>query len=265
MPDVKRNSTKKLKVFPIRKRELKRWITLISGIILTLFSIGLLLYFSLIAWTAIENHGRAILIRYLPFILPLLLIVFPLGLILIIFTRLHWWDSISIDEAGLRIKNGFRRTDLSWSNIERFDTRVTNIQFAGNSVNTRIKIVLKLNNGRTIIIKNKYRWMSELIRQIRNKTLPILTEDAYEQLNNGQEIFFHKQLVGSVKGLSVNGQIIDWSGFEKPVIKNGILSLRDKDGEENLIKTSINQIKNLDLLLSLIANPPRISHNGSTQ
>ena len=263
MRDDKGSLGPKLDYFPIRKREAKRWTTLIAGIILILVSIGFMVYFSLTGWTAVENHGRAVLLRFLPFVLPLLLIVFPLGVFLMIFSRLHWWDAITAYEKGLYIKKGFRSIIIFWPQIEQFDTRVTNIQFAGSPVNTRVKLILKSKNKRPVTLKNKYRRMSELIQMIREKTLPILAKHALDQMENGQEIRFHQHLVASIDGLKVKDQSINWADFMKPKVKNGSLSLNDKNGEIDLFRSSINRVRNLDLLLTLIANPPSTSTSTS--
>lgn len=262
MRDEKIKLEKQLACFPIRKRDVKRWTWLIAGVILVLVSIGLLLFFSLKGWTAIENHGRAVVLRFLPYVLPLLMVVFPAGVMLIIFARLHWWDAVTVYENGLLIKKGYRMVIMHWSEIEQFDTRVTNINFAGNAVNTRIKLILKPRNKRPRIIKNKYRHMSELIRLIRAHSLPILTKSAQDQIEKGQEIHFHKELIATKNGLRVNGNVLNWTEFQKPKVKNRILSLKDKDSEEELFKANINRIENLDLLLTLMANPP--SPNPST-
>jgi hypothetical protein len=264
MRDDKGNLGTKLEYFPIRKRKGKRWIALIAGVLLILISIGLLIYFSLTGWTAIVNHGRAVMVKFLPFVLPLLFIVFPLGIILIIFSRLHWWDAVTAYENGISIKKGFRSTNIFWADVEQFDTRVTNIQFAGSPVNTRIKLILKPRNKRSVIIKNKYRRMSELIHMIRVKTLPILAKHAHDQMEKGQEIRFHNQLIATINGLKVNDNSINWTDFEKPKVKNGVLSLKDKNGEIDVFRSNINRVKNLDLLLTLIANPPSISSSTSS-
>ena len=79
--------------YPPRRQQLNHWIAIPAGILLILLAAAALLYGFFTTWTAIERHGRAVVLKTLP--LPLLVAVLcaVIGLTLLISTARHWRDT----------------------------------------------------------------------------------------------------------------------------------------------------------------------------
>lgn len=242
--------------FPIHHLGIKRVLWLLIGTSMTLIS----LTFGLIRLVKIRNeieiHGRAVLLNRLP--LPLLLIgvVLPLSIGFIIYAKQHWNDSVEIYGLGFVKYRGKQKKIWLWEKTERFNNQVIYSKFAGNAIAIRVNITLKDLQQDQITLKNHYARMDDVLYQVRRHVLPILTIKARQKLLNGESIQFHKQMRVSNIGVQIKESIFPWHEFGIPTIHNGVLTLTDISNQKVLLKTNVNQVENVDLLINLIETPP---------
>jgi hypothetical protein len=249
----------KIELFPIHNHRLKRWLSVITG--------GLIVFTSAILTgvqifnirSAIATHGRAIMLSRLPWTLTLFCLLLPFGALIIILAAVHWDDGITLYEVGLIQQKAKRKRFWIYSDTAQFDTQIKYIKFAGSVIAIRAKIILEDQENQRIIFRNQYDNMERLINQIRVKILPRVYSKAYRRLGQDKTIIFHQKLRAHKQGLKIKDDLTPWTEIKQPEIKNGNLALYGKPNQEKLFKSNINQIRNLDLLLHLIKNPPTSS------
>ena len=161
-----------------------------------------------------------------------------------------------LGENELIEHNGKKQRVWVYEETQRLDTAITNIQFGGSIVGTRVKLLLEDGDKRQWIIHNRFENMAELIDSIRSEILPHSYKKALQKLARDEKIVFHSDLKATKTGFEVKDQPIPWSDGLQPIQKNNHLILRAHDDEEPLFKANVKKIKNLDLLLCLFDNPP---------
>ncbi len=249
----------KIKVFFPKDHNLKRWGMLISGGMLILAASVSATLIALNTYTSVLRHGRAVLLNKIISILPMLLILIPIGLLLILWAKNHWEDRLILNESGLIQKKGGNEQYWLWDETEKLDTIITEIQFGGSSVGTRVKLLLTDRNNRKWLIRNRYENILELVDHIREKVLPDLYQKAIQNLAHKEEIEFYTGLSASKEGFRIGDQQIPWDERIISQIKSNKLIIKDQENQEPLFKTKLTKIKNLDLLLCLVENPPHLS------
>jgi len=254
-PQNKLNKENEIKVFFPKDHYLKRWVMLLSGGMLILAASVFGTLIALNTYTSVLRHGRAILLNKITAILPMVLILIPIGLLLILWTKNHWEDRLILSESGLFQKKGKKEQSWLWEETEKLDTIITEIQFGGSSVATRLKLLLTGTNKKWLI-RNRYENILDLVDHIREKVLPGIYNEAKQNLAHDQEIEFHTGLSASKEGLRIGDQQIPWDERIISLVKNNKLIIKDHENQETLFKSKLTKIKNLDLLLCLVENPP---------
>jgi len=161
-----------------------------------------------------------------------------------------------LGENELIEHKGNKQRVWAYEETQRLDTAITNIQFGGSIVGTRVKLLLEDGDKRQWIIHNRYDNMAELIDTIRSRILPYSYKKALHKLARDEKIIFHSDLQATKTGFEVKDQHILWGDGLQPFQKNNNLILPAQDDEEPLFKSNVRKIKNLDLLLCLFDNPP---------
>ena len=242
--------------FPIQNHIIKRWLSLILGVLMILFALAFTINLIYQMWTAIQVHGRAILLSVLPFPTALFALMLVGGSIMLSQVRVHWSDSITLFETGLVKFTRNRVRIWPYATTHRFDSHIKQIIFGGSNVNTRMKIILEGNIHKRWVIRNDYIRMEELIHLLRLKILPGLVERARQSLADGETIKFHKGCQATQDGLNINGELSPYDQTEA-MIHNHVIKLHQKGNPGDILfKSKISNIKNLDLLLDLLKNPP---------
>ena len=245
-----------IKIYRPKDHKLKQWgLISLGGIILffvTLFSILL----SLNIFTAIQRHGRSILLSRIMPLFPLLMVGIPLAIAIILWTKNHWEDQLILAKEEIIQQKGNQRINWAYKETQRLDTAITNINFGGSIVGTKVKLLLESKDQRQWTIHNDYENMADLIEDIRNRILPDLYHQAVQKLARGEKIIFHHNMTASKEGLEITGQNIHWDEQIQTIVKNNKLILTEQEKQEPLFKSKAKKIKNLDLLLCLIENPP---------
>ena len=234
-----------------------RWATVILG---GLIILGTALFSGLQilnTYTAITRHGRAVLLDKLPLIFLVIAIGLPIGILLILWAKNHWDDQLIIHKNGFSQQKGTQKKNWYWQQTEKLDTAITSIQFGGSIVSTKVKLRLEDSNGGSLVIRNNYQRMSDLIDRVRSNILPKLYEKAIDKLDQNEIINFHPQLIATQNGLQINDQLTPWEFLADPISKNNKLILKSMGEKEILFKSNIKQIENLDLLLCLLDNFPK--------
>lgn len=247
---------KRLANFTVEQWGVKRWSLLIFGALLTLGSLILIIYLGFEANTAIQRHGRAALLSFLPMPIAPVALLFPLGGALILLAWLQWQNGITLYERGIHFQRNQRNRIWLWEDIVRLDTRVVHVQFSGSTIASRCRIMLEDQHKHRWTIRNQYERMDLLINEIRQQVLPIIYQKILQRLVAGETIVFCKDLKAIRNGLKVNDTFSPWVILDVPEINNATFLLKSKDNQELLFKSRVDQITNLDSLIHLIKNPP---------
>jgi hypothetical protein len=254
---------KELDHFPIRNQFFKRWLLLATGIFSILCALVLLVSLIIQTWRGVQLHGRAFLLWAfsMPVLLYLLLLI--TGSLLVFLAKIYWWDGITVFENGLLKRT--REKDQVWryQDSQRFDNYITQIKLGGSIIAYRVKLILENESNSCLVIRNLYEQMEELIQIIRLGVLPGLLHRTRQRLQNGESVTFHQEIIAERNGLQIKGELIPYHQI-KPEIKNEMLRLYQKDDQNKLmLKSHLEQIRNLDLLIDLIENPLMVSDHPS--
>ncbi len=243
-------------VYRPKDHKLKRWVLISLGAV-TLIVVALLsVILVLEAYTGVLRHGRAVLLNKALFLFPLIFIGLPLGILSILWAKNHWEDQMILQNEKLIYRKGNQQQVWVYKEIEKLDISITNIHFGGSIVGTRVKLILEDGFPNKWIVRNRFENMADLVDSIRRKILPHLYKRAVQKLAQGEKINFNANLEATREGFEINSKQFFWDELPKPVFNNKILILTGQNGQEELLKTNVNKINNLDLLLCLFENPP---------
>lgn len=245
--------------YPIRRYQLKRWLPLIGGAFMVLAGIGLLINLLLNTRTAVQVHGPAILLSILPLPTAVYLLLLLGGIISMILAWVYWRDCITLYETGLIKKNRNKVQVWYYEDTERFDNDITQIMFGGSIIGEKMTIILEDESKRRFTIRNRYTRMEDLLQILRARVLPGLFQRARKHLNDGQVLHFSDKLKADAKGLEVSKNLIPYDDIRYKITQNTLKLHQDSDVNKLLFKSDITKIKNLDLLLDLLENPPKQS------
>ena len=243
--------------FPVRNIKFKRWGFVAIGVLTILSSLIISLFYLNNTITAINIYGLAILLKKIPILLIVISFGFLLGVPALIIARCQWNNSITLYENGIILRKNRRKHCWFWKEITRLDSQITSIAFAGSDVAQKIKLIMENQQQQELTIQNQYESMEELIHQIRLSVLPILYDQACTKLTNEESLTFRQDLKATQNGLVIKDQLIPYSRFDQPRIKNRHLELILKQENKKTFQFKLHKIKNLDLLLQLIAYPPQ--------
>lgn len=254
---------KELDHFPIRNQFITRWLLLAIGIFAILNASVLLLTLIIKTWRGVQIHGRGFLLWAFSMPVAPYVLLFVTGVLLVYLAKIFWWDGITVFEIGLLKKT--REHDQIWryQDCQRFDNYITQIKLGGSIIAYRVKLILEDESNRNLVIRNQYDRMEELIEIIRLGVLPGLLQRARQRILRDETLTFHHEIKADRNGLNIKGELIPYNQIT-PEIKNEVLKLYQKDDQNELIiKSHLEQISNLDLLLDLIENPPKESDQSS--
>jgi hypothetical protein len=242
--------------FPVQNHIIKRWLLLILGVLTILAVITLTVNLVNRMWTAIQLHGRAILLGIFPFPTAFYALLLVTGILMVFLARIHWSDSITLCDTGF-VKNNRNSVHIwQYADTQSFDSHIKQIIFGGSIVSTRVKVILEDSTHKRWVIRNNYIRMDDLILLLRLKILPGLVERAHQRLADGETIKFHKDLQATQDGLSINGEFTPYDQIET-VIHNQLIKLHQIDNPKVLkFKSKISHLTNLDVLLDLLNIPP---------
>lgn len=245
-----------VEIFLPKDNNLKKWLLLILGgitlLFVTVFS-GLL---TLNTYTALQRHGRAILLDRVSPLFPLLVIGLTLGILMILRVKNHWDDKLIFETNELIRRNGKKQEVWPYNETNKMKSAITNINFGGSIVGTKVKIVLVDKENHKMTIRNQYQNMADLIENIRRRILPDLYKKTIQELARGQIIQFQNGLTASKEGIDVNHRHLGWDANITTVVKNNKLILYEENVQEPFFKSRVKKISNPDLLLCLLDNPP---------
>ncbi len=245
--------------FSVSHQVFNRWLLLILGVILAIDGSLCALINIFNFWNAIQSHGRAVLLARITEPAIALLVILPLGILLIILAAINWQNGLTLYEKGLMIRKQNKEKVWLWEAITRFDNHITLVKFSGTTLTSRRKILLEDDQQNTLRIKNNYERMDDLITQLRNHILPGLFDRKCQHLQTGEKIQFHEDIMGQRQGLQIKGSFFAWHELQISVNKKGIVRIIHSTNRDELFKSKTGQIKNLDVLVHFIENPPASS------
>ena len=249
--------------FPISCQSMNRWLTVILGILLILDAAVFGLINIINAVNAIKSHSRAVILARITDPMFALCLVLPLGILLLIIAAVNWQNGLMLYEDGLILRRHGKEIIWFWRSIRQFDNQVTFIKFSGNTIGTQRTITLKDDQNKTLRIRDQYERMDELIDHLRESILPELFTRSRGQLLKGESVTFHQDLIASSEGLQIKNALIPWDDLQISVSKKGNLSITNKMDQTFLFKSKTRRIRNLDVLMYLLENPPNSKRYSS--
>ncbi len=242
--------------YPPRRQQLNHWIGVPAGILLILLAAAAFLFGFFTTWTAIERHGRAVVLKTLP--LPLLIAVLcaVIGLTLLVSAARHWRDGITLLPTGLEIQEGRKTHSVPFESITRLDSLVNVVKFATSVVDVRTRAVIEDDQGQKYVITDLTANAQDLVKRCRAEVLPRLFREAQKALQQGQKIEFHPDLAATRQAVLIRNVPYDWRDLTVALKKRRI-ALLDKTTRRDLINFPVRKLKNTDILLALLENPPR--------
>ncbi len=240
--------------YPTRNRTYQRVVgtTLGTSIILAALSYFTLGLYELVS--AVRLHGRAMVLPHAPSLI-LMLAFLPVGVVILLITAANWDNHITLYERGLLLQRWLRQRVWTWETTTRLDTHITHIKFGGSIIDIRVRFILG-NPQETLVIRNQYEDMAEVIQKVRAILLPRLVNWAISRFDHNQAVNFSPSLSATRQGFVINGDRYAWRQIEAPIVKNHKLILRKAQDHEKVFQGRVKQISNLDLLIFLVNNPP---------
>lgn len=238
--------------FPGTRRNLKRWLSMIIGLLLISLSVVLILGLIMISSQMVVNYGRATIIKFLPYFFIVIFLFLPLGILSILLTRTFGKNGVYLYEKGLIVHQGFSEKYWRWEDVEKLDTRFINIEFGNSIIGEKQKIILQDHNNRKLVIKKRYEHFRQLANQIRQILLPILYQKASQCFAENGHISFSKDLIATRKGLFNREALGLWQNIDKYEVKKGCLVFSFQSPSKTRFQTKIADITNLDLLLLIV-------------
>lgn len=242
--------------FPRANRTVYRWIWLFLGFLLIIIGSYLSIQHLLKTLSAINTYGRAVLLKPDSWMILALILFLPPGIFLISWSFSHRNDAVYLYEKGFLIQKGKQEQSWLWKNVTRIDTPITNVKFGGDTITTHSKIILNEGDQKIKIISSRYDRMTELVQKVREIVLPMLIETAQNRLNGQKMIDFGNEIRVDQLGLEVQGNHYAWMDLSEPLIEHTTLRINLAKTQTPILRSNINEIKNLDVLLHLIKNPP---------
>jgi hypothetical protein len=86
--------------------------------------------------------------------------------------------------------------------------------------------------------------------------LPILYQNTIQRLQAGDEIPFHSRLTASSEGMVIHGNLHAWDTIEGRIHRHS-LRIKQCTNDQILFRQNTKRVKNLDLLMTLLENPPQ--------
>lgn len=242
--------------FPRAYRKLYQWIWFVLGFLFLFFGTLLSIRYFFKTLSAIQIHGRASLLSPNAWLIFAVLIFLPPGIAFIYNGFLHKKDGFHLYENGFLIQNCKREQVWLWKNITRLDTPITHVKFGGDTIITRSMLILNagIQNGK--ILTSRYERDAELIQKVREIVLPMLFDSAQKRLKNNETLDFGGQISANQLGLVIQENHFEWGQLCEPLIDQATLKILTCQNQNPVFRTKISQIKNLDVLIHLIKNPP---------
>lgn len=244
-----------VRFYPLRNQKIKHTLAIPIGILLILLAIIALVYGAFITWTAVARFGRAVILRTLPIPALVFLVGLILGIIILSSTIRHWHDGIELNPSGLRFRRGKTNKHIPWESIVRLDARVNLVKFATSVIDVQSKAEIENDQGEIFQITDKFANSQDLIKRCRELILPRLFQRYRRSLGEGEKIKFHKDLAAAPQALLIGNMPYQWQEIELKFKKRKI-ALLEKSSARELITLPINRLKNADILLTLLENPP---------
>lgn len=241
--------TEPSRYFLVHNWSLNRWLLMIMAGLLLLLSVSVLIRTLLTSWTAVQIHGRAILLRSIPTPLVISTLVFLVGVILITFTIQHWKDHLQLTAHALVLQRGRHALRWQWDSISALDTHLKRVKFGTGVVSERITIRLRNQDGDLLVLRNPYDDMPEISRQVREHVIPRL-------LNTipWADIRFHPDLSITPAGIRFKDREIPWQALERASCVKAHLEIRLRGEKKAAARFRLKDISNSDLLLTILEN-----------
>ncbi len=249
--------------FPLQNRGLKRWFPLILGGLLFLASTGLIIVLVINACERITLHGRAIILSVFPYPAILYGGMFMAGLLAVSLALIFWDDGLTLYESGLVLCKARREHLWVFKAINRFDSHITKVTFGGSPVNVRVAIILEEKAKRRLVINSHNANSLALTESLRDLILPELIIKSRQSLLMGNRLFFHRHLQANQHEIIIHGRPLPINSIAYRQ-KNQVITLYAKDKPEEIyLKLKCYQVRNLDVLIDLLNNPPKECDHSS--
>ncbi len=242
--------------FRVVKHKVKRDLQIGVGSLLIVIALIALLVGFYSSWKAVPIHGRAVLLQTVPLPLIIFLSCLLLGILLLSYTRRHWHDRVSLYQNGLILQKGKKSIPWLWDATSGFNAEITTIKFGTGTVDEKYRLIFEDDQGQKLILPGRYAEMDSLVEQVRVSLLPQMYKKTIAKMLKGETIPFTPDLQAVLKGLMVHDDLCRWASLNHPQLTKSMLNLSSIGDNKVVYKSPIKKVRNLDLLLTLIENPP---------
>lgn len=242
--------------FRVAKHKVKRDLQIGVGLLMIIIALIALLVGFYSSWKAVPIHGRAVLFQTVPLPLIIFLSCLLMGILLLSYTRRHWHDRVSLYQNGLILQMGRKSIPWLWDATSGFKAEITTIKFGTGTINEKSRLIFEDDQGQKWVLPGRYAEMDTLVEQIRNSLLPQLYKNTVAKMLKGESIPFMPDLQAVLKGLMIHDDLCRWDSLNHPQLINGTLKISRIGDNKMVYKSAIKKVRNLDLLLTLIENPP---------
>jgi hypothetical protein len=245
-----------LENYPVQNQDLRRWLTVFLGGLTIFASIGFIVLLVINTWARINIHGRAILLSVIFYPAILYTSMLIAGVLAISLAILFWRDGVILFEKGIVLITAKRTHTWLYADTTRFDTHISRISFGGSTISLRVKIILEDADHQRLVIQNRYRKILELIENLRINILPELIRRCQDHLLMGERLYFHKNLQADQNRIFIKKTEFPYHHI-KFSLQNQFLTLYEKDNPKKvLLKLHCHRVRNFDVLIGLLENPP---------
>jgi hypothetical protein len=161
--------------------------------------------------------------------------------------------TVSVHPNSLVILQGDHRITVPWKDIEEIHTSVMRYGFLTPTQENRVRLALRLKNGRRLRFSDAIEDLPRLSDEIKLHVYPKLFQAKRRAFNQGQELSFGALNI-SPSHLKLGSRILKWDQLESVKLLEGYLEVQHKidQNKGGKIRIPARKIPNVDLSLQLL-------------
>lgn len=161
--------------------------------------------------------------------------------------------TVSVQPNSLVILQGDHQITVPWKDIEEIHTSVIRYGLLTPSQENRVRLALRLKNGRRLRFSDAIEGLPRLSDEIKRHVYPKLFEAKRRAFNQGQELSFGALKI-SPSHLKFGSRILKWDQLQSVKLLEGYLEVRCKMDQKKggKIRIPARKIPNVDLSLQLL-------------
>jgi len=229
-----------------------RWVSAIVGVFM-LVAGGLVAVYGLFdSSLQVAKYGPVMFSKTIigPAIIAAFLVLF--GILAAWNAFQNWKKSVAVYQSGLAYADNGGVQIWNWAEVEWLYTAITRHYRNGFYTGTTYTYTLQKSNGSKLRLDNKFKQIEALGRFINQKVAPFQYERLLQQIRNGQTAVLG-QISISINGLTLNKKSYAWSDVENIGIKNGMITVKKKEGGMfSGVTVTVASTPNIDALFAVV-------------